>query len=115
MAREKEFPGIGSNACFNYARLVVEEAMVELYTDALQAVEEYGSPVFPVHAYYQSGMRAAVAQNAGEHDAAKAHAEKALASASVSDTGLSHGRGHLGTVRNQESDFHKAIMRIVSS
>jgi tetratricopeptide (TPR) repeat protein len=110
--REREFPGIRSNAAFLLAKIVVEHDRRDLYTKALAAAESYGAPVFPWHAYFLNGLRAAVAQEKGDLSTARAHAKLALEASAIRDTGLSHGRGHLGTVRDTPTVFHSFILKI---
>lgn len=112
LLREADFPGIKTNACFQFARLAAEHQRADLYVEALSAVDAFGAPVFPAHAYYQQGIRAVVADATGRHQEARHHARAALDAASVRDTGLSHGRGHLGTVATPPKTFHDLLHRI---
>jgi hypothetical protein len=109
LSREKEFPGLGTNACFHFAKLVVEAKRENLYDEALSAAEGFGHPVFPAHAYYLNGIRAVVAARDGDGGLAQVHATTALHAAAVRDTGLSHDRGHLGTVADRSTSFHEAL------
>ena len=110
--REQEFPGMRSNAGFRLAKLIAELERDDLYGEALAAAEAQGAPVFPWHAYVQNGVRAVRAHHVGNIIDAKMLAETALRAAAVRDTGLSHGRGHLGTVRDTSTRFHEILLRL---
>lgn len=112
LLREAEFSGLGTNACFHLTKLVVEAQREDLYEEALTAAEAFGHPVFPAHSYYQNGIRAVVAARNGQPALARSHAAAALAAAEIRDTGLSHGRGNLGTVRDAQTLFHEVLTRL---
>jgi tetratricopeptide (TPR) repeat protein len=112
LARERAFPGMRSNAAFQLAKVVVENRRRDLYGEALTAAEAHGAPVFPSHAYYLNGIRAVVAKDGGRVVEAKAHAGAALKAAEIRDTGLSHGRGRLGTVRDVDTPFHRMLVEL---
>ena len=106
-----------SRACaamplFQLAKVVVENRRRDLYGEALTAAEAHGAPVFPSHAYYLNGIRAVVAKDGGRVVEAKAHAGAALKAAEIRDTGLSHGRGRLGTVRDVDTPFHRMLVEL---
>jgi hypothetical protein len=112
LQREREFPGIGTNSGYRLAKLIVETGRTDLYGEAAASAEFHGAPVFPWHAYMLNGVRAIVASRAGAASRARSLAKLALDAASVRDTGLSHGRGHLGTVKDTGTTFHKILMEI---
>jgi len=110
--REREFRGVRGNAGFRLAKVIVENDRRDLFDEAIGTAECQGAPVFPWHAYILNGVRAIVASHAGEEAKARSLANAALKAAAVRDTGLSHGRGHLGTVRDTHTVFHKMLLDI---
>jgi hypothetical protein len=115
LLREREFSGMLSNAGFRLAKLVVEGERSELFSEAIAAAEVQGAPVFPWHTYVLYGTRAAIADNRGDRAEARALATTALQAADVKDTGLSHGRGHLGTVSDTRTRFHQILLKIADA
>jgi tetratricopeptide (TPR) repeat protein len=115
IAREHEFRGVRSNAPFLLGKLVVEQRRKDCYGEALNAMEAHGAPVFPWHGYILNGVRAMAATEEGRLAEAKAFAREALAASAIRDTGLSHGRGHLGTVRETNTGFHFVLLRIAGA
>lgn len=111
---ERSKPGMNSNAAFDFARLVVEQSNEGLYDEAVQGVDEHGPSPFPIHAYITNGVRAARAQRDGQRSRARELAKAALESGAIDDTGLSHGRGDLGTVRDTNSRFHALILQLAN-
>jgi tetratricopeptide (TPR) repeat protein len=112
LERQQEFPGMGTSAGYLLARLAVEQDRPDLYAEALAAAELHGDPVFPWQAYILNGIRAVVAHRAGAPDLARTLANAALEAAAVSDTGLGHGRGHLGTVKDVSTRFRSVLQEL---
>jgi tetratricopeptide (TPR) repeat protein len=114
LEREREYPGLGTNAPFHLAELVAKQNRTDLFDEVLNALDTFGAPVFPWHAYYDRGFRALVAATRGNAEAARRLAREALQAAAVKDTGLGWGRGALGTVTLGEIDdgFHASLARI---
>jgi hypothetical protein len=102
LERQREFRGIQTLAAFNLGRLAVEESLQSEFDAVLHALDREGAAVFPWHAYMGNGIRAAIAHARGDQQSARDYARSALDAGTIDDTGLSHGRGALGTVRESE-------------
>ena len=115
LQREREFPGIRTNAAFRLAKVAIENERRDLYSEAVDAAAAHGEPIFPWNAYFLYGARAVIARDRGDHAEAKSLATTALQASAVGDTGLSHGRGHLGTVKSPPARFHAILRRIADA
>jgi len=115
LRREADFPGIVTNACFHMGKLAVEHRMVHEYDAVLRAMEAFGAPVFPWHVYIAEGVRAIVASDRGDQDAAQDHAARALRASGVKDSGLGYGRGRIGIVTDQDTPFRHRLEGIAAS
>ena len=115
IAREREFPGIRTNAAFLLGRVAVEERVQSALSEAVTAMESHGRPIFPWNAYILNGVLAFIASQEGRDTDAKNLAAAALEAAAIRDTGLGHGRGHLGTVRDVDTRFHAILRRIADA
>jgi len=115
MEREREFPGIGSLACFHFAILVAEQGRQELFDEALLALDSFGPAVFPWHAYVDNGARAIIASQRGQAELARACARRALDAASIRDSGLGWGRASVGLVKEQDmrTAFHRRLRDLI--
>jgi hypothetical protein len=109
MARDRERSGINSGAACDFGRLVVELQRDEVLAEAIAALATQLPSPFPAHAYVDNGVRAVHAARAGDHESAREFAQGALRVAAIRDTGLSHGRGALGTVQDGSSRFHAIV------
>lgn len=76
---QAEFPGIQTNACFHFARLVAEERRRDKYGDALRSLSEFGAPVLPWHVFVLNGVNALISGDDGDLEGAKRSAQTALA------------------------------------
>ena len=112
---QRTHPGIQTNACFHLGRLVAEQRATEHYDVCLEALEEFGAPVFPWHAYMTNGIRAHIAAARGDQVLACEFARAALEAAEVSDSGLDWGRDHLGLVHDTNDLFHARIGRLAAA
>ena len=112
LAREKEYPGIGTNACFLLGKLVVEHKRSGLYDSVLSGLDDFGLSVFPWHAYMTNGIRAVIAQFNGDDALARSHASAAFVAAEVRDSGLGRGREKLGIVKNMNTRMHSQLLEI---
>jgi tetratricopeptide (TPR) repeat protein len=110
--REKEFPGIGTNACFHFAKLIATHRRHDAFDEALEALNKFGHPVFPWHAYMSYGPQALIAHERGDSVSAKAHAEAAIEASNVRDSSLGWGRGEIGIVNNLESEMHRQLQKL---
>jgi tetratricopeptide (TPR) repeat protein len=99
---QAEFPGIQTNACFHFARLVAEQRRKDQYDVALRSLSEFGAPVFPWHVFVLNGAKALIAADEGDLEGAKHSARAALAAAAVTDSGLGRGREAVGLVGPRE-------------
>jgi hypothetical protein len=115
LLREREVPGMKGNAGFRLAKLIVEIGHDQLYAEALAAAESQGPPCFPSQAYTLNGVRAIVLHRTGDGTTAKLFAKAALDAAAIRDSGLTHGRGHLGTVKDTRTVFHQALLSIADA
>lgn len=113
--REREYPGIRTNAAFSLAKLAVENKRWDICSEALVAAESHGTPVFPWHAYLLYGARALKASHDGDSATGRQLAREALAAAEIENTGLSHGRGHLGTVGDTNTEFHRMLVNLATA
>ena len=95
---QAEFPGVQTNACFHFARLVAEEGRKDKYDDALRSLSDFGAPVLPWQAFILHGAKALISADEGDLEGAKRSAEAALAMAAVSNSGLGRGREEVGLV-----------------
>ncbi len=59
-----------------------------------------------------NGVRAIVAHRGGKAARARSLARAALEAGAIQDTGLGHERGHLGTVKDSRTAFHKILLQI---
>jgi tetratricopeptide (TPR) repeat protein len=107
LARERAFPGIGTNACFRLGRLVVEHQRADLYEDVLAALERFGQPAFPWHAYTGNAIRAVIAAERGNVAVARQLAQVALEAANVRDAGW--GRDGIGVVMDRNTRLHQML------
>ena len=110
--REKEFPGIRSNACFHFAKLVAEYGRCDLFDEAVVALDNFGHPVFPWHAYMIHGPKAIIAHQRGDNTSAKSFAEAAMQASLVRNSGLGWGRGEIGIVKNTNTEFHRQLKKL---
>lgn len=112
---EREFPGVQSLACFHFARLVVEQRVEEEYDAALDALSDFGAPVFPWHAFILNAVTALIAAERGDVEGSRSGAVAALAAAEVTDSGLRGGREKLGLVSPDErdSDLFRRVRELV--
>lgn len=115
LAREKEFPGVKSNARFSLGKLAVENSRSELYGDVLRGLDDFGDLVFPWHEYMANGIRALVAQSYGDTGLARSYAAAAIEAAVAADSGLGWGRGELGLVKNTDTRMHRELLKIAES
>jgi len=113
--RENELPGIRTNACFHFAKLVAAIAHRDLYDEAIVALDNFGHPVFPWHTYMIQGPKAIIARNRGDNVSAKSFAEMALEASTICDSGLGRGRGAIGIVNNIENVFHQQLEKIAGA
>lgn len=112
--REKEFPGIGTNACFGFAKIVVEQDRNDLFDEVVAAIDRFGHPVFPWHSYFGYGTKAVVAHARKNNDSARELARTALKAADVKDSGLGWGRGSLGIVNDTNTAFHRRLLAVAA-
>jgi tetratricopeptide (TPR) repeat protein len=108
--REREFPGIGTNACFRFGKLVVKQGQSDLFDEVVAAIDRFGHPVFPWHAYFGYGTKAVVAYARQEKESARELAQAALKAAGVKDSGLGSGRGNIGIVGETDTVFHGRLL-----
>ena len=115
LERESEFPGVGTNACFHLGRVVVNEAREDVFDTVRGALDDFGAPVFPWHAYMMSGVKARILAQRGALEEAALLARAALKAASVSDSGLGWGRESVGLVSDTDSQFHKELLKLAAA
>jgi hypothetical protein len=115
LQREEEFRGIGTNACFRFGKLVVEQGRSDLYDEAISAIDGFGHPVFPWHAYFAYGTKAVVAHARHEKESAHKFAHAALKASAVTDSGLGWGRGKIGVVTDSDTVFHQRLLAAASA
>jgi hypothetical protein len=110
--REKEFTGIRSNANMHFGILVVEHNLIDELPLALKEIDKCGAPIFPIMTYVTYGVKAFGSFVNKDFNTAKQLAQRALDAAKIKDTGLSHGRGKLGTVGNKKTKFYKIVQKL---
>jgi tetratricopeptide (TPR) repeat protein len=113
LARERDFPGIGTNACFRLGKLVAEHRRSDLYDDALAALERFGRPAFPWHAYMTNAIRGIITAARGDRSLARKFAQVAMEAAQVRDAGW--GRDGTGVVNDQDTRLHEMIRQLASA
>lgn len=107
LARERVFPGIGTNACFRLGKLAVEHRRADLYDEVLAALEAFGRPAFPWHAYMSNAVRAVIASEQGNIALSRQLAQVALEAADVRDAGW--GRDGIGVVKERDTRLHQML------
>jgi len=85
---QRQVPGIRTNACFHLGRVVATTRARDFYEVTCDALEDFGAPVFPWHAYMVNGIHACIRADQGDDETARELAQAALMSAEVSDSGL---------------------------
>jgi hypothetical protein len=87
----------------------VEQGRSDLFSEVVAAIDRFGQPVFPWHAYFAYGTKAVVAHTLGNSKSARKLARAALEAAAVEDSGLGEGRGRVGTLADTETVFHQRL------
>ena len=113
--RERARPGWRTGAAYRLAKLAVESKNWPACAEAIEAMESHGDPVFPSQAYYRHGATAALMDSRGDPATARQFAVMALEASAVRATALGYGRGHLGTVQNIDTRFHRLLANLVAA
>jgi tetratricopeptide (TPR) repeat protein len=112
---ERKFPFVRTQALNDFGRLVAENKMAQLYGEALTVLDEMKLPgtEFPSDIYKSNGIRALIAEDRGEVGHARRFAEVALDAAAKDHSGFRY-HPNFGLVKDQESNFRKAIESIAA-
>jgi len=115
LARQKEFPGVVTNACFSLGKLAVEQERSDLYDTVLSALDDFGHLMLPWQAYMAYGIRAVIALSNGDDALARSYADRAFDAAAVRDSGLGWGRAKVGIVKDTNTRMHSRLLTIAGT
>jgi tetratricopeptide (TPR) repeat protein len=115
LQRERQFPNYKTNAYLNFVLLVLKARKANLYTTALEVLDEFRErPIFPVDRYRAHSARALILQELGRAAEARSSGKLALAAAAESQSGFLHHQ-NLGLVQSVEDEFGTRIAAVASS
>jgi len=113
LAAQRAFPTVGTDADLGLGELALALGRTDLYTETLEALEEFGAhKPFPVQQYRAAAISACISESRGDLEAARRFAEKALAAAAQKESPFRHHR-ELGLAGALESGLEARLRRLV--
>lgn len=112
LERERQVPKYKTDAYLDFVLLVLNARKANLYTKALEILDEFGErPLFPVDRYRAHGARALILKELGRTAEARSSGKLALAAAAESRSGFRYHQ-NLGLVRSVEDEFGARIAAV---
>ena len=114
LAEQRGISNYVTSVYTDFPWFVVRYGRRHLYSDALAALESTAQHlIFPVLQYQAYAVRAVIAAEAGDFDAAQRHASRAVKAASATHSGWLY-HPDLGLWRNLDPLIHERVMRLAN-
>jgi tetratricopeptide (TPR) repeat protein len=111
---ERDFPNVRTNAWLDFAWLIVEQQLTELYGEASRILQEFrreGELSLPNLEYRYATIQALLADARGERERAREFAKQALAEAAKEHSGLRY-HPTVGLVGSERNTFADRLQRL---
>ena len=107
---ERRFPGALTQAWIEFGWFAVRQSRQRLYQEVLKVLDDrpLAGIEFPIDRYKTNAVRSLIASEAGDSDAARTYAARALEAASLEHSGLRY-HPTVGLVEKLDAEIHKKI------